>query len=87
MIKRFFEWLLQPLGLVAVLIAVIGVFSLAVYGINQTQTARWFGYSVFVLSPWRIARTITRATHTIKVLGLPSTDRQDQYQPQAGGFG
>ncbi len=39
MIKRFFEWLLQPLGLVAVLITVITLFSLAVFGINLTQQA------------------------------------------------
>lgn len=37
MIKKLFEWLRQPLGLIAVLITVLAVFSLAAYGIAQTQ--------------------------------------------------
>lgn len=39
MIKRFFDWLIQPLGLIAVGIVFLGVFSLAVYGIYTTQQA------------------------------------------------
>lgn len=39
MIKKLFEWLRQPLGLIAVLIVVLGIFSLAAYGIAQTQTS------------------------------------------------
>ncbi|MDP1716128.1 MAG: cytochrome c3 family protein [Anaerolineales bacterium] len=37
MFKRLFDWLIQPLGLIAVGIAVLAVFSLAAYGINYTQ--------------------------------------------------
>jgi hypothetical protein len=37
MIKKLFDWLRQPLGLIAVLIAVLTLFSLAAYGIAQTQ--------------------------------------------------
>lgn len=37
MIKRLFDWLIQPLGLVAVGIGFLALFSLAAYGINLTQ--------------------------------------------------
>jgi len=37
MIKRLFDWLKQPLGLIAVGIAFLALFSLAAYGINYTQ--------------------------------------------------
>jgi hypothetical protein len=37
MIKRIFDWLKQPLGLVAVGIAFLALFSLAAYGIYYTQ--------------------------------------------------
>jgi hypothetical protein len=37
MIKRLFEWLIQPLGLIAVGIATLALFSLAAYGIYTTQ--------------------------------------------------
>ena len=37
MIKRFLGWLMQPLGLIAVGIAILAVFSLAAYGIAETQ--------------------------------------------------
>ena len=37
MIKRLFDWLKQPLGLIAVGIAVLALFSLAAYGIFQSQ--------------------------------------------------
>lgn len=37
MIKRLFDWLKQPLGLIAVGIAVLTLFSLAAYGISQSQ--------------------------------------------------
>src|SRR6185369_6467423 len=39
MIKRLFDWLKQPLGLIAVGIAFLAVFSLAAYGLSTTQTA------------------------------------------------
>ena len=39
MIKRFFDWLRQPLGLIAVGIAVLALSSLAVYGVYTTQTS------------------------------------------------
>ena len=39
MIKRLFDWLKQPLGLIAVGIALLALFSLAAYGINYTQQA------------------------------------------------
>jgi len=39
MIKRLFDWLIQPLGLIAVGIAFLALFSLAAYGINYTQQA------------------------------------------------
>lgn len=39
MIKRIFDWLIQPLGLIAVGIGFLAVFSLAAYGINSTQHA------------------------------------------------
>jgi hypothetical protein len=38
MIQKVFKWLTQPLGLVAVLIAALALFSLAAWGISQTQT-------------------------------------------------
>jgi len=37
MIKRFFDWLKQPLGLVAVGIAALALFSVAAYGLYLTQ--------------------------------------------------
>ncbi len=37
MIKRLFDWLKQPLGLIAVGIAFLALFSLAAYGISLTQ--------------------------------------------------
>ncbi len=37
MIKRLFDWLKQPLGLIAVGIVALAVFSVAVYGIYLTQ--------------------------------------------------
>ena len=39
MIKRLFDWLKQPLGLIAVGIALLAVFSLAAYGISLHPTA------------------------------------------------
>ena len=39
MIKKLFDWLIQPLGLIAVGIAFLALFSLAAYGINYTQQA------------------------------------------------
>ncbi len=39
MIKRLFDWLLQPLGLIAVGIVLLAVFSFAAYGISLTQQA------------------------------------------------
>ncbi len=37
MIQKVFKWLTQPLGLVALLIAALAVFSLVVWGIAQAQ--------------------------------------------------
>lgn len=37
MIKRLFDWLKQPLGLIAVGIAFLAVFSVAAYGLYTTQ--------------------------------------------------
>ena len=37
MIKRMFDWLKQPLGLIAVGITVLALFSIAAYGIYSTQ--------------------------------------------------
>lgn len=37
MIKKFFEWLLSPMGRVGVLIVALSFFSLAAYGIYTTQ--------------------------------------------------
>jgi hypothetical protein len=37
MIQKVFKWLTQPLGLVALLIAAVAVFSLVVWGISQAQ--------------------------------------------------
>jgi hypothetical protein len=37
MIKRLFDWLKQPLGMIAVGIAFLALFSLAAYGISLTQ--------------------------------------------------
>jgi hypothetical protein len=37
MIKRLFDWLKQPLGLIAVGIVALALFSLAAYGISLTQ--------------------------------------------------
>lgn len=39
MIQKVFQWLISPLGRVAVLIGFLTLASLAVWGINQTQTA------------------------------------------------
>ena len=39
MIKKIFDWLIQPLGLIAVGIAFLALFSLAAYGISYTQKA------------------------------------------------
>ena len=39
MIKKFFEWMISPMGRVAVIIGVLALFSLAVYGISVTQQA------------------------------------------------
>ena len=38
MIRNFLEWVMGPMGRIAVLITVLSVFSLAAYGIYQTQT-------------------------------------------------
>jgi hypothetical protein len=37
MIKRIFDWLIQPLGLIAIGIGFLTVFTIAAYGINYTQ--------------------------------------------------
>ena len=37
MIRNFFRWLLQPTGLIAVLIGGLALFSIAAYGIYTTQ--------------------------------------------------
>ena len=37
MIKKFFEWVISPMGRVAVLIGALAVFSLAVYGVSASQ--------------------------------------------------
>jgi hypothetical protein len=39
MIKRIFDWLKQPLGLIAVGIAFLALFSVAAYGLYTTQQA------------------------------------------------
>jgi hypothetical protein len=39
MIKKLFDWLIQPLGLIAVGIIFLVVFSFAAYGISYTQQA------------------------------------------------
>ena len=39
MIKKFFDWLKQPLGLIAVGIVFLAVFSAAAYGLYTTQQA------------------------------------------------
>lgn len=39
MIKRIFDWLKQPLGLIAVGIVFLSVFSVAAYGLSSTQTS------------------------------------------------
>ena len=38
MIRNFFEWVLSPMGRIAVLITALSVFSLAAFGLYQTQT-------------------------------------------------
>ncbi|HEU0295744.1 MAG TPA: cytochrome c3 family protein [Anaerolineales bacterium] len=38
MIKRFFEWVISPMGRVAAIIGGLAFFSLAAYGISITQT-------------------------------------------------
>jgi hypothetical protein len=37
MIRKIFEWVLSPMGRIAVLITALSLFSLAAYGIYQTQ--------------------------------------------------
>jgi len=37
MIKKFFEWVISPMGRVAVLIGALSLFSLAAYGIAESQ--------------------------------------------------
>jgi len=37
MVKKIFEWVLSPMGRIAVLIVALSVFSLAAFGIYQTQ--------------------------------------------------
>ena len=37
MIRKFFEWVLSPMGRIAVVITVMSLFSLAAYGVYQTQ--------------------------------------------------
>ena len=37
MIKKFFEWVISPMGRVAVLIGALAFFSLAAYGISESQ--------------------------------------------------
>ena len=37
MIRNFFEWVMSPMGRIAVLITALSVFSLAAFGIYQTQ--------------------------------------------------
>jgi len=37
MIKKLFEWVISPMGRIAAVIAVLAVFSLAAFGIYQTQ--------------------------------------------------
>ena len=39
MLKKLLDWLISPLGRVAVLIAVLALFSVAAFGIAQTQKA------------------------------------------------
>ena len=39
MVKKFFEWVISPMGRVAVLIGALALFSLVAYGISTTQTA------------------------------------------------
>jgi hypothetical protein len=39
MIRRFFEWVISPMGRVAVIIGGLALFSLAAFGISVTQTA------------------------------------------------
>jgi hypothetical protein len=39
MIKKFFEWVISPMGRIAVLIGALAVFSLAAYGISQSQNS------------------------------------------------
>jgi len=37
MIKKFFEWVISPMGRVAALIGALALFSLAAYGISESQ--------------------------------------------------
>jgi hypothetical protein len=39
MVKKFFEWVMSPMGRVAVIIGGLTLFSLAAYGVAQTQTS------------------------------------------------
>jgi hypothetical protein len=39
MVKKFFEWVISPMGRVAVLIGVLALFSLAAYGISLSQAS------------------------------------------------
>src|SRR5512135_1959144 len=39
MVKKFFEWVISPMGRIAVIIGALAFFSLAAYGISETQKA------------------------------------------------
>lgn len=39
MIRKFFEWVISPMGRIAVIIGALAFFSLAAYGISITQTS------------------------------------------------
>jgi hypothetical protein len=39
MIRKFFEWVMSPMGRIAVIVGVLAFFSLAAYGISVTQTS------------------------------------------------
>ena len=98
MIRNFFEWLKQPMGRIAVLIAALSLFSLVAFGIFYTQQSPEqpiqfthqitceSGGSMFVLSSRRITRTFARVANTHKVLGMSSADRKDKYKPKTGSF-
>ncbi len=83
MIKRLFDWLRQPLGLIAVGIVLLAVFSFAAYGISLTQQAPeqpiqfphdkhvGFRHPMFVLSPWRGKGTCGGHPIAGEMLGVP----------------